>query len=99
MVTDYRRVNAVTVKNAYPLPDILQLFDKLASCTLFTTLDLKSGFYQIAVSEESQPITAMGTDNGLFEFKVVPFGLANAPSHFMNAINHVRQIEGLSNFC
>lgn len=90
MVTDYRRLNAVTVKNAYPLPDILRLFDKLAPSRCFTTLDLKSGFYQIGVAESSIPITAMGTDNGLYEFTVVPFGLANAPSHFMNAINHVR---------
>lgn len=90
MVTDYRRVNSVTVKNAYPLPDILQLFDRLADSKFFTTLDMKSGFYQIAVHPDSVPITAMGTDAGLYNFLVVPFGLCNAPSHFMNAINHVR---------
>ena len=82
-VCDFRAVNLITVKNRYPLPDILQLFDRLVDSEFFGAADLKSGFYQVPMSSESVPITAITTSAGLFEFLVMPLGLSNAPSHFM----------------
>lgn len=86
---DYRALNKQTIKNCYPLPRIDNIFDNLRSAKVFTTLDLRSGYHQIRMEPESIPLTAFRTRDGLFEFLVLPFGLCNAPSAFMNLINDV----------
>lgn len=79
---DYRKLNAVTRKDAYPLPrkdDILKL---MKGAEFFAMLDLASGYWQVAVSDEDRAKTAFCTHRRLFQFKVMPFGLCNMPSTF-----------------
>ena len=77
---DYRGLNDVTKADNYPLSRIDDLLDKLGKAKFFSTLDLASGFWQIHVHPDSQEKTAFSTPFGLFEFRVMPFGLKNAPS-------------------
>ena len=79
---DYRRLNEVTVKDAYPLPNIDEAFDHLSGHAMFSTLDLNSGYWQVAIEEKDKPKTAFVTRRGLFQFKVMPFGLTCAPATF-----------------
>ena len=79
---DYRQVNNVTRKDAYPLPRIDDCLDTLAEAKWFCTLDLTSGYWQVAMDENSRCKTAFVTQQGLFEFEVMPFGLCNAPATF-----------------
>ena len=68
---DYRKLNEVTVKDSYPLPRIDDCLDALAGCRWFSTLDLCSGYWQVAMSEEDKPKTAFSTGNGLYQFTVM----------------------------
>ena len=79
---DYRKLNAVTRKDAYPLPRQDDTLDTLAHLRWFSTLDLISGYWQVEVHPEYREKTAFCTLEGLFEFKVMPFGLCNAPTTF-----------------
>ena len=72
---DYRRLNLATVKDAYPLPHIDDTLDMLAGKQWFSTLDLASGYWQVSLSPDAQCKTAFATHSGLFQFKVMPFGL------------------------
>ena len=83
---DYRQLNKVTVKNAYPLPNITDIIDALEGASIFSSLDLKSGYWQIPLRETDKEKTAFITHRGQFQFNRVPFGLANAPSVFANLI-------------
>lgn len=89
MVIDYRALNSKTVKDVYPLPRIDDLLFRLKDAKIFSTLDLCSGYHQIAMDPDSIPFTAFRTRYGSFEFKVMPFGLCNAPSTFMRTMNLV----------
>ena len=79
---DYRRLNAVTRKDVFPLPRIDDLLDQLRGSAVFSTLDAKSGYWQILMNANSQQKTAFTTFNRLYEFRVMPFGLCNAPATF-----------------
>ena len=86
---DYRALNSVTKPDLFPLPRINDLLDQLGKCKCFTTLDLKSGYWQIKVHGDSQEKTAFITHQGLLEFRVMPFGVTNAPAVFQRLIQRV----------
>jgi hypothetical protein len=79
---DYRRLNAVTVNDAYPLPRIDDSFDHLSGSCWFSTLDLCSGYWQVECEGSDRHKTAFATRSGLYEFRVMPFGLKGAPATF-----------------
>ena len=86
---EYRPLNAVTIKNKYPLPRIDILFDQLARAKVFSKNDLMSGYHQIKIRPEDIPKIAFSTRYGLYEYLVMSFGLTNAPAYFMYLINLV----------
>ena len=79
---DYRKVNSVTEKDVYPLPNIQQILDRVDGASVFTTLDLRLGYWQVDLDPESIPKTAFVCHKGLYEFTRLPFGLTNAPLNF-----------------
>jgi hypothetical protein len=89
LCVDYHPLNAVTMKNKYPLPRIDILFDQLAGAKVFSKIDLRSGYHQIKIKPSDIPKTAFLTKYGLYEYQVMSFGLTNAPSYFMHLMNSV----------
>ncbi|XP_066445357.1 uncharacterized protein [Eleutherodactylus coqui] len=90
---DYRRLNAITVSDAYPMPRIDELLDRLAGAQYLTIMDLSRGYWQIPMTREAQERSAFITPFGLYESKVMPFGMKNAPATFQRLVN--RLLEGL----
>jgi len=86
---DYWKLNRVTIKNKYLLPRIDDLFDQVKEAKVFSKIDLRSGYHQLKVKEEDVQKTAFRTRYGHYEFRVMPFGVTNAPSVFMDLMNHV----------
>jgi len=89
LCVDYRLLNAVTIKNKYPLPRIDILFDQLFGAKVFSKIDLRSGYHQIKIRVEDIPKTVFSTRYGLYEYLVMCFGLTNASAHFMYHMNSV----------
>lgn len=86
---DYRKLNSLTIKDNYPIPRIDDQIDRLHGGIYFTSLDLKSGYYQIPTEEKSKHMTAFVTPFGQYEFNRMPFGLTNAPRTFQSFMDTV----------
>jgi hypothetical protein len=93
LCVDYRPLNAVTIKNKYPLPCIDILFDQLARAQVFSKIDLCFGYHQIKIRAEDIPKTTFVTRYGLYEYFVMSFGLTNASAHFMYLMNSIFMLE------
>jgi transposase InsO family protein len=89
MCGDYRRLNAITIRDNYPIPRINDLLDALEGVQWISTLDAFSGYFQIEMKEEDKPKTAIISKFGLFEYNRLPFGLCNAPATFQRAMNNI----------
>jgi hypothetical protein len=98
VTVDYRKLNNVTIKDAYPIPRIDNMLSKLSQARIFTTLDLASGYYQVKMDPESRKYTAFSCDYGFFEYNTMPMGLTNACATFQRLMNKV--LEGyIGIFC
>ena len=92
MCIDYRAVNGITVKDSYPLPHILDLLNSMLGFCWFTKLDLVAGYHQIRITTADRQKTAFTTKFGLYKWRVLLFGLANAPSQFMRMMNDILEL-------
>jgi len=93
---DFRRLNKITKTNSYPLPIIDDILALLGKARYFTSLYLKSGYWQVLMDEQDKEKTAFACHKGLYQFNVMPFGLVNAPSIFQELMNRV--LNGLGDF-
>lgn len=93
---DYRRLNSVTAVDPYPMPRIDDLIDRLGCAKYISTLDLSRGYWQVPVAESDRPKTSFTTSMGLFQFRVMPFGLSGAPATFQRMMD--RLLQGTDDF-
>jgi Reverse transcriptase (RNA-dependent DNA polymerase)/RNase H-like domain found in reverse transcriptase len=86
---DYRKLNAITKKDRYPIPLIDELLERLNRAKIFTKLDIRQGFHRIRMAPEAEDLTSFRTRYGMFKYRVLPFGLANGPAAFQRLINEL----------
>ena len=91
MCIDYRQLNRVTIKNRYPLPRIDDWFDHLRGARVYSKIDLRTSYHQLRVRETDIPKITFRTHYGHFEFTVMPFGLMNTPTAFIDLMHRVFQ--------
>ena len=89
MCIDYRQLNKMTIKNQYPLPRIVELFDQVGGSKIFSNIDLQSGYHQVHIRDEDIHKTSYHMRYDHYEFLVMPFGLTNAPTNFMFMMNNI----------
>ncbi|KAG0861656.1 hypothetical protein G6F16_013108 [Rhizopus arrhizus] len=87
MIIDYRKLNAVTKKDSYPLPRIDDLLDTLGKAKVFSALDMRAGFHQVPLEENSKELTAFTTKYGVYHYNTLPMGLVNSPATFQRLID------------
>jgi Reverse transcriptase (RNA-dependent DNA polymerase) len=87
--TDFRLLNEMTVSDMYPMEDVRTILDWLSSKRIFSTFDIKDGFFQVNLAEESRPLTAFRTVMGLMQYMRLPQGLKNSPATFQRIMNTV----------
>ncbi|CAF1169236.1 unnamed protein product [Rotaria sordida] len=86
---DYRHLNQITTKDAFPLPRIDDIYDQLTKATYFTKFDFKEGYFQVPLDKADRPKTAFSTRDGCFQFRVLPQGLTNGPPTFQRIVNQI----------
>ena len=96
LCVDYRRLNAETMMDAYPMPRVDDILDQVGQAKYITTLDLAKGYWQVPVAEEDRHKMAFITTKGLYQFKMMPFGLCGVPATFQRMMDEV--IRGMSQF-
>ena len=89
LCVDYRRLNAITKFDAYPMPRIEELLDKIGTARYISTMDLAKGYWQVPMSDEDREKTAFSSPNGLFHFINMPFGLSGAPATFQRMMDSI----------
>ncbi|XP_068229342.1 uncharacterized protein [Palaemon carinicauda] len=89
LCTDFRRLNEVTVSDSYPLPRVDDLIDQVSNAVYVTKIDLLRGYYQVPLADNTKPLTAFTTPDGLYQYTVLPFGLKNAPAVFQRLMDQV----------
>jgi hypothetical protein len=87
LCTDFRKVNSVTKTDSYPFPRIDDCIDKIGSAKFVSKFDLLKGYWQVPLTERAKEISAFVTPDGLFQYKVMPFGMKNAPATFQRMIH------------
>ena len=89
MCTDYRKVNSVTKTDSFPIPRIDDCIDKVGNSKYVTKFDLLKGFWQVPLTDRAKEVSAFATPNGLYQYKVMPFGMKNSPATFQRLVNNV----------
>ena len=89
MCVDYRALNNVTTKQVYPLPRFDECLDRLSKAKVFSKINLQNGYHQVRLAKDDIPKTSFATRYGQFEFRVLPFGLCNAPATFQRMMNNI----------
>ncbi|XP_068245255.1 uncharacterized protein [Palaemon carinicauda] len=89
LCTDFRRLNEVTVSDSYPLPRVDDLIDQVSNAVYVSKIDLLRGYYQVPLADNTKPLTAFTTPDGLYQYTVLPFGLKNAPAVFQRLMDQV----------
>jgi hypothetical protein len=99
LTIDFRKLNEVTIKDAYPMPNIEEIFPRLVDAVFYSKIDLSSGYFQIPLEPESRQYTAFGCKFGFFEFTVMPMGLTNAPATIQRPMDNILEEFIQQNFC